>query len=120
MATAKPIAPPFRTGRGRRGLRRFALLLAVVTVAALAWFWRPLGAHAVTGAAYGARLGCSCRFVAARALSDCRKDFEPGMQFVTLSEDAETKSVTARFPLLASQTATFREGEGCVLEKWSD
>jgi hypothetical protein len=30
----------------------------------------------------------------------------------------QARSVTARFPLLASQTATYREGWGCVLEKW--
>jgi hypothetical protein len=28
--------------------------------------------------------------------------------------------VTARFPLLASKTATFRDGQGCVLETWAD
>ena len=40
------------------------------------------------------------------------------MELVTLSEDRAAKSVTARFPLLTSETATFREGWGCVLEKW--
>ena len=49
-----------------------------------------------------------------------RKDFEPGMELVTLSEDAAAKTVTARFPLLASQTATYREGPGCQLEPWRD
>jgi len=41
------------------------------------------------------------------------------MALVILSEDSAAKSVTARFPLLATQTATFRPGEGCVLEKWA-
>lgn len=96
------------------------LVLAVVAVAALAWFWGPLRSYAVTGAAVGARVACSCRHVEGRALADCRSDFEPGMELVRLSEDEQARSVTASFPLLASQTATFRPGEGCLLEKWAD
>lgn len=42
------------------------------------------------------------------------------MALVSLGEDIEAKSVTARVPLLASQTAILRQGEGCVLEKWED
>jgi hypothetical protein len=89
-----------------------------VAVAALAWFWRPLHSQAVTGASYGARVACSCRYIEGRPLDNCRKDAEPGMALVHLSEDEATRSVTASFPLLSRQTATFREGEGCVLEKW--
>jgi hypothetical protein len=40
------------------------------------------------------------------------------MSLVRLSEDDRAKSVTASVPLLASETATYREGFGCVLEKW--
>ncbi len=73
---------------------------------------------ALAGASYGARMACSCRFVAGRPLGDCRRDFEPGMALIVLSEDQEAKSVTARFPLLSRETATYREGSGCVLEPW--
>lgn len=116
MATAKPIAltPP------RRWRRRLALLPLAIIIALLAWFWQPLNAYAVAGASYGARIGCSCRFVEGRELGDCRKDFEPGMQLVRLSEDASAKSVTASFALFRRQTAFYRLGEGCVLEKWAD
>jgi hypothetical protein len=116
MATAKPITskPPRRLGR------KLALLAAVLIVAALVWIWRPLNAYALTGAAYGARVACSCRYVAGRSLAHCRDDFEPGMGLIRLSEDEDTHSVTARFPLLARQTATFRPGEGCLLETWAD
>ncbi len=99
---------------------RAALLLAALAVAALAWFWQPLNSFAVTGASYAARVGCSCRFVGGRDLSDCRKDFESGMELITLSADYGEKSVTARFPLLATQTATYREGEGCRLQAWTE
>jgi hypothetical protein len=93
-------------------------LLAAVLL--LVWFWKPLNGYAAAGASYGAKVTCSCRFLGGRSLPDCRKDFMTGMGMVTLSEDAKAKSVTARFPLLSSQTATYREGEGCVLEKWPD
>ena len=49
---------------------------------------------------------------------DCEKDKLDGMELVTLVDDVEAKSVTARFPLVTSTTATYREGYGCVLEKW--
>jgi len=122
MATAKttltrnqPIKSP---GRARR--RRWPWLLLLLLGAVLAWFWQPLNGYAVAGASYGARVACSCHYLGGRSLSDCRKDFEPGMELVMLSADEADKSVTARFPLVASQTATFREGEGCRLEAWRD
>lgn len=113
MATANPVTD--RTARLRRRALWFGLALIVVL---LAWFWSPLHAFARTGAAYGARVACSCRYVGGRTLSDCRKDFEPGMELVMLSEDDAAKSVTARYPLVASQTATYRPGFGCQLELW--
>lgn len=100
--------------------RRWLAWLALAAIALVAWFWHPIRMNAKTAASYGAHVGCSCRFIGGRPLGDCRKDFEPGMALVTLSEDAEAKSVTARFPLLSSQTATFHEGKGCLLERWED
>jgi hypothetical protein len=116
MAIAKPTSTTVK----RRRPGRLLLLAGLGLLLLLAWYWQPLNAYARLGASYGAHLGCSCRFVEGRGLGDCRKDFEPGMSLVTLSEDRQARSVTARFPLLSSQTAAFREGEGCVLEKWSD
>lgn len=116
MATAQPIAP----SSVRRKRRRLWLIPVVILGGVVAWFWHPLHSYAVTGASFGARVGCSCRYVEGRALGDCRKDFEPGMALVRLSEDETAKNVTASFPLLSRQTATFREGEGCVLERWEN
>lgn len=93
-------------------------LVLLLLVAALAWFWSPLNGYARIGAAYGARVACSCRFEGGRSLSHCRKDFEPGMELVMLSENTEEKTVTARFPLLASETARYRKGAGCQLDPW--
>ncbi len=113
-----PAGPYARPPRRRLRPRRVALLALVAAGIGIAVAWEPLHGYAVTGAAYGARVGCSCRFVGGRALSDCTKDFEPGMALITLREDSEARSVTARFPLLARQTATYRKGWGCVLEPW--
>lgn len=98
--------------------RRILIVGLAAVLAVLAVFWGPLNGYAQTGAAYGARVACSCRFAGGRSLDDCKKDFEPGMELITLSEDAKAKSVTARFPLLARQTATYHEGPGCQLEPW--
>lgn len=116
MATAKP--PPSR--QPRRRTRKIVAILAIVAAILLALFWSSVRSYAVAGASVGARVACSCRYVGGRELADCRKDFEPGMGMVVLSEDTEAKSVTARVPLLSSETATFHQGEGCMLEKWSD
>jgi hypothetical protein len=96
------------------------LLALLILVAAGAFVWPQINGYAITGASYGARVACSCRFVGGRTLGDCRKDFEPGMDLITLTENLSARSVTARFPLIASQTATYREGWGCVLEPWRD
>lgn len=121
MATAKPKTPAtFTPAPRRRVSRRWLAWTALALLALIAWFWRPIHSRAVAGASYAAHIGCSCHFIEGRALSDCRRDFEPGMGLVTMSEDADARSVTARFLLLSSQTATFREGEGCVLERWKD
>ena len=118
MATVNP-APSVRTALPRSSLRRRVLLLGLALLAGLAvWFWGPAEAYARTAAAFGARVACSCRYLGGRELSDCRKDFEPGMGLVALSEDAKAKTVTARFLLLARETATYRPGLGCQLEPW--
>ncbi len=121
MATANPLSPrphPRQRLWPRRWARRAGWLLALVAAVTLALSWTTLRRNALTGAAVGARLACSCRYVAGRPLGVCDRDFEPGMALVTLSEDAEDRSVTARVALIASQTARWRPGQGCALDPW--
>ncbi len=95
------------------------MLALIVLAGGAAWFYRePIEGLTTTGTAFGARTACSCRYIAGRPIGDCEKDFEPGMELVFLSDDPESKSVTARVPLIASSTATYQEGFGCVLEPW--
>lgn len=97
------------------------IVLAAIAIAIAVWSNRTaIGGYASVGTSYAARVACSCRFVAGRSLEDCRKDKLAGMELVSLSDDAEAKSVTASFPLVTSNTASLREGYGCVLEPWED
>lgn len=120
MAKAQSSSAPTPSAPPRRRSRLWLAWLALAALAGLAWFWGPIHGRAQTAASYGAHVACSCRFIGGRDLDDCRKDFEPGMGLVTLSEDAEARSVTARFPLLSTQTATYRDGQGCQLQPWND
>ena len=104
----------------RRKWPRIALAVVIVLVATGLFFREPIAGYARTGAAFGARTACACRYVAGRSLGDCKKDFEPGMWAVFLSDDAEEKRVTGYVPLLASETARYRAGYGCVLDPWRD
>ena len=109
-----------QTGQPRRRWRRgLWLVLALIVVGGLAWVWTPARRYAQTGASYGARVACSCRYLGGRSLGDCHKDMEGAVAWVSLSEDPTARSVTASYPLLARQTATYREGWGCQLEPWS-
>ncbi len=118
MATVKPA--PSRTPSRPRRWRRLALIVGLALLVGLAMIWPSLHAQARAGAAVGARVACACRYVAGRSLADCAKDFEPGMGMIMLSEDAGAHSITARVPLVASETAQLRDGAGCQLEPWRE
>ena len=93
------------TAKTRRKWPRFVLAACAARALAGVLFHEPLAAFARTGAAFGARTACSCRYIAGRSLSDCKKDFEPGMAAVFVSDDPDTRTVTARVPLIASDRA---------------
>ncbi|WP_237452072.1 hypothetical protein [Qipengyuania algicida] len=111
MATQKSV-------RARR--KWLAGLVVVAALLAAAWFtWGPgLRGDAIAGAAYGAHVACSCRFIEGRPLKQCENDKLAGMGMVRFSEDDAAKSVTASVPLLASDTATYKPGYGCLLKPW--
>ncbi|MFN3473085.1 MAG: hypothetical protein ACK4ZW_03470 [Blastomonas sp.] len=102
-------------GGGRSKFKWVLLVIAAMIVAALIYAWPAMRAYSQTGAAYSARIVCSCRYIGGRGLEDCEKDLEPGMEVVSLSEAAQAKRIDATVPLMASESAEFREGFGCVL-----
>lgn len=71
------------------------------------------------GVGYAARVACGCRYIGNRSLADCRKDFEPGMEPIQLSEDPTTKSITASVPVIASRTVRYTDGLACQPEPFS-
>lgn len=106
-----------------RGRARIWLILLLLVVGGLTALWfssagQRLRGDVAAGTAYGARVACSCRFVAGRSMDDCAKDKLAGMGLIRLSADEEAKSVTASVPLVGSETARLRDGYGCVLDSW--
>jgi len=101
-------------GKGRIALYILGLFLLILA-AIFAYNYSFIKGQLGIGTAYGARISCSCHYIGGRDLANCEKDFEPGMELIGLSLDDENRRVTASVPLLASATAEFREGWGCVM-----
>lgn len=92
-------------------------LLLLLLAGALAWpGWQQRAAQA---AGLGARLTCSCRYVAGRTLDACRQDLTgiAWMRLVRYADDPQARRVSASVPLLASRAARLRPGYGCQMER---
>lgn len=99
--------------------RRLGFGLILLILAALIGGWLYIEqrrAQLELGVGYAARVACACRYIGNRPLGQCYKDFEPGMEVISLAEDAASKSVTASVPLIASRRATFDPLLGCQAE----
>lgn len=106
---------------GRRGWLWLVVVLLLAAGVAALWFssfGQRMRGDVAAGTAYGARVACSCRFVAGRSMEDCAKDKLAGMGLIRLSADEDARSVTASVPLLGHETARLRDGYGCVLDGW--
>lgn len=91
-------------------------VIGLLVLGLLMWNWSALRANAAVGAAYGARIGCSCRYVEGREMKSCTADMEPGMAIVHLADVPQERAVTASVPLLASRSARLKPGWGCLLD----
>lgn len=91
------------------------VVLAVLLAAAVAYAIR-MKPTIELGVGYGAHVICSCRYIGGRDMESCYNDYEPGMEAISMTENEDEKRITASVPLLASRSAQFREGLGCVLE----
>lgn len=108
-ATSTPAVNRMRTAR--------ALLLGGLAVGALlmAWNWGSIKGQARVGAAYGAHITCSCRYIEGRDMASCETDKEAGMALVRISDEPDSRRVTASVPFLAEAVAERRSTFGCVL-----
>src|SRR3546814_18960645 len=91
-------------------------LLLLCGLALLLWKWPDLKARPEAGAAYGARIACSCRYVGNRSMESCEGDMEPGMDMVSLDVDPPNREVTGNFPLITKRTRRVRRGLGVFLQ----
>ncbi len=107
-ATSSDLKNPLRTARN------IALGALAVVVLLLAWNWGSIKGQASVGAAYGAHIACSCRYIEGRDMASCETDKEAGMALVGFSDDPENKRVTASVPFLAEAVAERRGAFGCV------
>ena len=63
---------------------------------------------------YGAKMVCSCRFVAERPMESCLADFTEDVSAVSFSEDGN--SIRAKvLGGVVNATAVYEEGLGCTL-----
>lgn len=114
MATATLI-PTEKAPRSRwRTARNILLVLFALAVLWVVWNWSSIKGQAKVGAAYGAHIACSCRYIEGRDMASCETDMEPGMEIVSLSDDPENKRVTATVMFLAEAVAERRGAFGCV------
>lgn len=102
----------------RAGAVRFAIILAAVAlVGFLMWNWAGWRARAQVGAGYGARVACGCRHIEGRSIESCAADAAAGPSpSVRLTDRPDEKAVTASVTLMASRTARFRPGFGCLID----
>ncbi|WP_084420953.1 hypothetical protein [Henriciella litoralis] len=91
------------------------IVVALGVIAICVWqFWlKEQVKYAKVATAYGAKMVCSCRFVAEREMESCKGDFTEDVSAVSFNETDQT--IRASVPLIASAEARFEQGLGCVL-----
>ncbi|MCX7865151.1 MAG: hypothetical protein N2423_08995 [Novosphingobium sp.] len=114
----KPGTPKRHLARWRHRPPVRLVVIAIAGLAVLYWFAHREDARVKT--AQAARIACSCLHLAGRTLNQCRADLGPELGSVMLSEDVADRSVTASLPFFGSDVARYREGAGCLLDRWKD
>jgi hypothetical protein len=103
--TSQPPDPVAHLPRRSRALIWVILILAVIGILSFGLFRSKNAVRADIAAGYMARTVCACRYVGGRDMASCLTDAEPGMEIVSVHEDAATKTITASVPLMGSRQA---------------
>lgn len=106
-----------RTGGKVDWARWILIVLLVASALYAAWKWGEWQRAGATGAAYAARITCSCRYIGGRDAKSCARDVRDDAWMASISEETEQKAVRASVPLLGSARAVFRPGYGCVMDQ---
>jgi hypothetical protein len=114
MATATSKQPAKAPSTNWRKAKLAALAVLVLAALWLVWNWATIKGQARVGAAYGAHITCSCRYIEGRDMASCETDKEAGMEMVRLTDDPENKRIYASVPFLAKAVAERRGAFGCV------
>jgi len=114
MATATSKQPIKAKSANWRNAKIVALVVLALAILWLVWNLNSIKGQARVGAAYGAHITCSCRYIEGRDMSSCETDKEAGMEIVSLSDDPENKRIYASVPFLAEAVAERRGTFGCV------
>ena len=114
MATATSTQKVKAPQPGLKRLKIVAVGIVVIAALWLMWNWSSIKGQARVGAAYGAHITCSCRYIEGRDMASCETDKEKGMEIVRLSDDPENKRVYASVPFLAEAVAERRGAFGCI------
>ena len=114
MATATSTQTPKAPQPRFKALKILAGLIVLIAGLWLLWNWSSIKGQARVGAAYGAHVTCSCRYIQDRDMASCETDKEKGMEIVRLSDDPENKRVYASVPFLAEAVAERRGAFGCI------
>ncbi len=114
MATATSTQDVKAHQPGYRRLKIIAAGTVVIAALWLMWNWSSIKGQARVGAAYGAHITCSCRYIEGRDMASCETDKEKGMEIVMLNDDPENKRVYASVPFLAEAVAERRGAFGCI------
>lgn len=114
MATATSTQTPKVPQPQFKALKILLGLIVLIATLWLLWNWNSIKGQARVGAAYGAHVTCSCRYIEGRDMASCETDKEKGMEIVRLSDDPENKRVYASVPFLAEAVAERRGAFGCI------
>ncbi len=114
MATATSTKDVKAPQPGFKRLKIVAVGIVVIAALWLMWNWSSIKGQARVGAAYGAHITCSCRYIEGRDMASCETDKEKGMEIVRLSDDPENKRVYASVPFLVEAVAERRGAFGCI------
>ena len=97
-----------------RALAILVMLVIALVIAIILYNFSTFKGNAQLSASYASHIICSCRYIQGRDLEDCKKDFEPGMELVALSDDPENKRLNASILFLSEAVAEYRSNFGCI------